>query len=654
MKHLTPTVGSRLTVRAVVVLTPLLLVLASGFASQPGQDAPEQAATELPVAHADCSVNLLRARPSGPALWHTISSVTERLAASSIDSNASSTTARRRGAAPPVLPPNFIQRRNFIDDEIFGKMAADGIRPTVLAPDEEFLRRVTLDLTGEIPDSDAVKAFLADKTSDKRDRVIDKLLASDAFVDRWTMWFGDLVQNVQAATNSREYYQGRNAYYNAIRASIKGDTPYDQMVREFLAGQGDNFLEGRANYVVRQMQPNGPIQDTYDNLATHSGEKFLGMPLQCLSCHSGARHLELVNGYLATRKRTDFWKLAAFFAQTNTTVISDPSLPNGTRKYNVGTNPTGSYRLNTTSGNKTPRQPASGEPSTVTPAFFLTGEVPAPSEPLREAYGRFVTTHAQFARASVNYLWKEIFHLGIVEPVDSFDLLRLDPTTLAPGSTLQPTHPRLLSLLADSFKKGSFSLRAILRTMVVSSTYQLSTRYTPEPWQERWTPYFARHLARRLPAEMMLDAIIRATGVPATFNVTGLGPVGKAMGLPDTTELGNSAPYGSFLNTFGRGNRDDEPRTEEGSIPQVLALLDDSLVTSRIRQSTTGSTVQNVLRTTSVPAEIVDALYLTTLSRHPSPAESAVAVAYLRSGDLARKTEDLDFALLNKLEFLFN
>src|SRR5205085_11662009 len=134
----------------------------------------------------------------------------------------------------------------------FNKMRQDGVVPTTVAGDEEFLRRVTLDLTGQIPDSATVQTFLADNGADKRARKIDQLLASDAFVDRWTMWFGDLVQNVQVSANVREFPQGRNAYYTFIHDSIQANKPYDQMVREILAAKGDSFANGGSDYWVRQ------------------------------------------------------------------------------------------------------------------------------------------------------------------------------------------------------------------------------------------------------------------------------------------------------------------------------------------------------------------------------------------------------------------
>ena len=288
--------------------------------------------------------------------------------AQSVAPQATATSSRRRSVGQPPPPKTELPVANFIDTWTGAKMKKDGIVPTAIAGDTEFLRRTYLDLTGTIPTSTEVQNFLADKTADKRARKIDELLATDAFVERWTMWFGDLVQNVQIANNSREYYLGRNVYYSWIRDSILSGKPYDQMVRELLAGEGMSFSTGVANYVVRQMQNNGPPQDTYDNLAAHSAEKFLGIPMLCISCHSGAGHLETVNWWLRNKTRTDFWKMAAFFARTTSRGqrYTDPNNPNQNLfQFSVENNNNGAYRLNTTDGNKSPRAPAQGEPNTV-------------------------------------------------------------------------------------------------------------------------------------------------------------------------------------------------------------------------------------------------------------------------------------------------
>lgn len=561
--------------------------------------------------------------------------------------------AGRRRAA--VQPPAVVVPKNFIDEEVFGKMKADGIRWTVPASDEEFLRRVHLDLTGQIPSAAKTKEFLADMRSDKRDRLVDELMGSEEFVDRWTVWFGDLVQNVQISSNINMGGMGRNAYYTFIRDSIRARKPYDQMVRELIAGGGGQNTSGPANYWVRQIQTNGPIHDTWDNLSAHTGEKFLGLPLNCLSCHNGVGHLEQVNTGLVRRTREDFWKNAAFFAQDYHRPQRDPAT-NRVEWFvepvvaGIPRVPRG-YVLNTTQGNKTPRQPVAGQSSTVEPAFFLSGAVPGEGETRRQAFARILTAHPQFARATANYIWKEIFGLGIVEPADSFDLLRQDPATLAPGATLQPTHPKLITRLAESFSGSGFDLRALLKTIVVSNTYQLSSTYTPGQWSETWTPYYARHYPRRMLAESVLDSIARATGIALPrMTLQGNLSVQRAMELPDPTEPRGA--LGQTLNAFGRGDRDGTERSREGSIVQALTMLNDSFVTTRVRNAG-NSTVQRTLTATRDPGTIADELYLATLSRWPTAEERATAVVQLSSGDIVRKTEDLQYALLNRLEFLY-
>jgi len=573
---------------------------------------------------------------SAPEIWHRLSAQAEAVAPSS---------TRRRVTNPPKGDP-FIAK-NFIDSEIFGKMVRDGIVWTSRSSDTEFLRRVTIDLTGEIPDAATVRAFVADQTADKRDRAIDRLLASDAFTDRWTMWFGDLVENVQTATNTNIGVASRNVYYKFIHDSIQQAKPYDQMVRELIAGVGDTTVKGESNYYNRDRQNNGPAQDTYDNLSASTGARFLAQPYQCVSCHNGLGHLEQVNTGLAKKLRYDFWQNAAFFAQVQFDRVANAA---GGTNQAINDNTTGAYRLNTTSGNKTPRQPVNGE-STIEPAFFLTKEKPASGEPRRLAYGRILTAHPQFARATVNYLWKELFGLGIVEPADSFDLLRQDPATLAAGATLQPTHPALLTQLASAFVSNRYDLRAMLKLMVSSNAYQLASRYTPGVWNESWVPYNARHYPHRLTAEEVVDAIARATNSMISIPVTSTAPATKAMQLPDTTEGGG---FRAFLNGFGRGNRDDQPRTADSSIVQALSLMNDPIVTNRVKAATANSTIANTLQASKDPGTIADTLYVATLGRYPSAAERGSAITYLRSGDLTRKTEDLQFALLNKLEFLFN
>lgn len=598
-------------------------------------------AADCPVGGKAVSPHLERER-----IHRTLAANAEAVAPSIV---TTATGGKSRSVGKPT-PPTLTRLpvANFIDTHIGAKLFANKIQHAAIAGDEEFLRRVTLDLTGAIPTAGDVQAFVADTAADKRAKKIDALLASDAFVDRWTMWFGDLVQNVQISSSSREYYLGRNAYYNWMRDAIRANKPYDQMVREVLAGEGDSFTTGVTNYIVRQIQNNGPPQDTLDNLAAHSVEKFLGMPALCISCHGGFAHLELVNWYLRGKTRDDFWKMAAFFSRTTlrTRPYNDPAFPNAqVAQYTVGVNPNGAYRLNTTDGNKSPRQPAPGQTPLVGPAFLTTGEQPREGEAYRVAYGRMLTADRQFARATANYLWKEMFGLAIVEPVNSFDLAKLAE---------QATHPELLEALAEEVIAKNYDLRGVLRTIASSNAYQLSAHYTPGNWNETWVPFFARRYPRRLHAEVLFDAITSATGIANNFPVQGMSAVTKAIQLPDPFEGGRRTAAGRFLDSFGRGNRDDVARTNDSSISQALALMNEPLITTRIKRATRGSTVERVLASTSDAGAIADQLYLATLSRKATADERQTAIAFLTSGTLADRTEDLHFVLLNSLEFSFN
>ncbi|HEY2091643.1 MAG TPA: DUF1549 domain-containing protein [Thermoanaerobaculia bacterium] len=591
------------------------------------------------------AVELLSPRVQQQAAYHQ-ASVTAELV-----------TGTRHRAVLPGGGNGPLPTVNFIDADLFDAMRTAGVQPTTLSSDAEFLRRISLDLTGQVPDSATVVAFINDKTADKRAKKIDELLASDAFVDRWTMWFGDLVQNVTVSNNAREFYLGRNAYYAFIKAEWKNGVPYDQLVRSVIAGKGDSFATGNANFVVRQLQNNGPIQDTYDNLATQSGERFLGMPLLCLSCHNGIGHLELVNQYLKTKNRSDLWGMSAFFSRTRAQgqKYTDPNNPNANlTKFIVSDNTTGSYQLNTDSGNKTPRQPLANGATVVNPTYMFTGETPRSGEAYRDAYGRMLTADRQFARAAVNYIWREMFGIAIVEPPNAFDLLRLDPNKLPAGQTLQPTNPKLLEDLTDSFIASGYNVRTLLRTISTSSSYQLSSYYTPTTWNEAWTTLYPRHYPHRLQAEMMLDAITKATNVPVSLNVNGLGAVTEAMQLPDTSEPGTRSQFGTFLDEFGRGDRDTTARSNDSSISQALSLLNNTIVTTRVKRNTANSTVSKILASTTDAGSIADQIYLATLSRYPTPTERTLAVNYLASGNLAQHSEDLQYALINQLEFLFD
>lgn len=386
----------------------------------------------------------------------------------------------------------------------------------------------------------------------------------------------------------------------------------------------------------------------------------------CTSCHNGQGHLDAINLWGSTVKRQDFWGMSAFYSRA--TAVRSGTM-NADYTYAVGERATGNYALNTTTGNKTDRTKAyytTTPPglTSINPAYLRTplapaGGAPGTGEGFRQSLGRLVTGDPQFARAAVNYLWKELFKAGIVEPADAFDPMRQDPGSPPPGAwSIQPTHPALLAKLAQDYAGHGYDLRYILGVMAKSSAYQLSSFYSGA-WSDAYAPYFARHFARRLTAEEMFDAITRATGVPASIPVSGGMPnVAWAMQLPDVQEPGRGSVIGNFLNTFLRADRDGDTRSNEFSISQALLMLNDTTVTNRIKSTAAGSTVRTLVQANASPAQIVSTLYLATLSRPPSAAELAAGIALFANppnGETkAQVAEDLQFALLNKLDFLYN
>jgi hypothetical protein len=627
--------------------------------------APPLSGTECPAAGAS--------EPGGRARRGEASGAAVAFAASHAPPGAAAEAAAsgRPSKAVPDAGPGAPQKRSrydgYVDEEIFGKMAADGVAPAPPASDAEFLRRVTLDLTGRIPDADTVRSFLADGTADKRNRMVETLLASDAFVDRWTFFYDELLRNTAFADSGRLFPQGRNALHAYFQEAVRSHKPWDVMARELIGGAGNNVSAPEANFAVRNLQTNGPAQDTYDNLAADTGRVFLGMgSVFCTSCHDGAGHLDLINLWGSTVRRQDFWGLSAFYSRTT---IRRVGTGNANTTWTVGERGSGNYNLDTTTGNKTDRTAAyytTTPPglTVVPPAYLKTpasplGGGPLPGEGYRAALGRLVTSDPQFARAAVNRLWKELFTLGIVEPADGFDPMRQDPQSPPPGEwTVQPTHPALLSKLAEDFAGHGYDLRQILRVMATSKAYQLSSFY-PGTWSEAWTPYFARHIPRRLTAEEVFDAVTTATGIPASIPVSGGAPsVSRALQLPDVVEPGGRSAVGNFLNTFLRGDRDTDARSNAFSISQALLLLNDVNVTSRIRATAPGSAVSRLIAANATPAEIVDSLFLSTLSRPPSGDEKTAALALFANPGAGQTkvsvAEDLQFSLLNKLDFVFD
>src|SRR6202011_3941166 len=202
-------------------------------------------------------------------------------------------------ATTPAAANAPIAHRNFIDDEIFNQIASAKVQPARLSTDAEFFRRINFDLTGRIPSADDVRAFAANTDAGKRDAVIEQLLNSAAFNDKWTLWLGDLLQNnvAQATAAVNRQIAGRNAFYGYIYWSVAGWKPLNLMAYESITGSGENFdfATGPANFILGGSVTGGPAQDSYDGMLVRSATSFLGMShYDCVLCHNGRGHLDQI------------------------------------------------------------------------------------------------------------------------------------------------------------------------------------------------------------------------------------------------------------------------------------------------------------------------------------------------------------------------
>jgi hypothetical protein len=243
---------------------------------------------------------------------------------------------------------------------------------------------------------------------------------------------------------------------------------------------------------------------------------------------------------------------------------------------------------------------------------------------------------------------------AFVSPAGSFDLARLDPARppAAPW-TIQPTNADLLNSLAAWFQQNKFDVRTLAKLITKSNAYQLSSVY-PGTWNVAYVPYYARKYVRRMSAEEIHDAIVKAAGVPANYTFAFLPPVQWAMQLPDTKEPIRAQAIVQFLNSFGRGDRDTSARRSDGSVSQTLNMMNNTFVMGRIHQANQGSTVSTLLAQNADAASIIRQLYLSTLSRPPTAAEIAMFTPTFQQQGTRVAAEGLQWILLNKLEFIFN
>ncbi|RLS51794.1 MAG: DUF1553 domain-containing protein [Planctomycetota bacterium] len=513
------------------------------------------------------------------------------------------------GAPVEQLPPS----NNFVDDLVFGNLKELGIPPSPVCDDATFLRRVTLDITGRLPTEEESAKFLANVAANKRDLVIDDLLKSpdyaDFFANKWTA----LLKNRRDdASDTISNF----AFHAWVRDSLLANKPYDQLVRELLAATGTVIGNPPVAWYKRVKEPKQQLEDV--------AQLFLGVRMQCAQCHHHP---------FERWSQDDYYSFAAFFSQVG-------RKPSATRGEDLIFHQRGVAQMaNMKTG--VPMKPAAlGDvipaiPPDVDPRLKLADWMSSPQNPF-------------FAKSAVNRYWKHFFQRGLIEPED--DIRDTNP----------PTNPELLAALEKHFIQSQFDLKELIRVITRSNAYQLSASPNSHNLVDRQN--YSRYYARRLQAEVLLDAIDRLSGTQTDF--ANLPPGTRAVSLPDNSYNRSS----QFLRVFGRPEAESVcecERVQTSSLAQSLYLVNSAELRSKLADGK--GRAERLAKEDRPAEEKIRELYRVAYSREPRSDELQHAIAFLTEPRLnaegkpldtaqaARENyQDLIWALTNTKEFLFN
>lgn len=481
---------------------------------------------------------------------------------------------------------------NRIDELIFARLGRLGIKPANLCSDAVFLRRVYLDVTGSLPTAEEAERFLSDPDARKRTVLIDRLLQSDSFADYQALKWSDLLR-VKAEFPINLWPNAAQAYHRWIRSRLKENLPYDRFARELLTESGSNFRVPQVNF-YRALQSREPRAIAQAVALTFMGERAEKWP---------EARLEGMAGFFSQigYKQTGEWKEEIVLFDAAKPAPAAMLLPDGTRVRNV------------------------------------------PGRDPREQFAEWLLRpgNAWFARTAVNRVWYWLLGRGIIhEPDDG-------------GPDNPPRDPELLAWLEKELVASHYDLRHVYRLILNSTTYQLSS--IPRTDRPEAAAEFAFYPLRRLEAEVLADALCSVTGtteqyssaVPEPYTVMPEGQ--RAVSLPD------GSVTSPFLELFGRAPRDTglaSERSNRTSAAQALHMLNSTHVQQKLRQ---GTVLRDILRNSANPRAAVTQLYLTILSRPPSPEEWKTIAAYPQSSGVKGREAmiDLAWALINTSEFLF-
>ena len=505
-----------------------------------------------------------------------------------------------------VLPKGAfarVPRYNFIDDLAYGHFQRAGLFPSELSTDAEFLRRAKLDALGLLPTPDEVRGFLTDTAPDKRRRLVTRILDDPAYADYWANKWADLVRPNSDRVGVKSVF----TLDQWLRSSFRENKPYDQFVREILLADGINHRDGPAVIYRDRREP--------PELATMFSQLFLGTRMECAKCHHHPNE---------KWSQEDFYQFAAFFGSV--------------KRKGAGLSPPISAGRETfyfAPGGKV-KHPVTDETMIPKPLDAAVASYDDAVDP-RRVLGDWLTSSENpfFAKAAVNRVWANFFGRGLVEPVDDFRIS--NPCV----------NPELLDALARNFVEKRYDLKQLMRTIMESRLYQLSSR--PNASNLADTKSFSRSYRRRLPAEVLLDAVNDATGMSSSFSAM---PVGARAIQTWSFKIDSH-----FMDAFGRPNSSSDCPCERDthlSVVQSLHLMNAKDIQAKLANQ--NGRARQLADSSRSPRDIVEELYLATVSRFPNSEELDVALRAFNAEGATRRTatEDVFWALLNSAEFVLN
>lgn len=486
---------------------------------------------------------------------------------------------------------------NEIDRLVFGQLKKLGIQPANVCSEAVFIRRAYLDVIGTLPTAKEVIAYLKDQNPKKREALIDALLKRDEFTDYWTMKWCELLR-VKAEFPINLWPNAVQGYHRWIHTSIENDLPYNQFVRELLTANGSNFRVGPVNFyrAVPSREPAGLAQAV---ALTFMGERVANWPKEKLTGMAG---------FFAqlSYKSTQEWKeeivyFDLFKTNDQGVVTRSAVFPDGKKVEFF----------------------EDRDPRVLFADWLISSKNP------------------YFSQNIVNRLWAWLLGRGIIH----------EPDDIRPDNP--PSNPALLAYLQNELVAAKWDLKHIYRLILTSRTYQLSS--VAKERSPAAAANFAYYPLRRLDAEVLIDALNQITGTTEKYSSAIPEPFTFIPEDQRSVELPDGSITSSFLEQFGRPERDtglESERNNRITSDQRLHLLNSSHVQRKLEQ---GPKMQYLLRNTSAPREIIYGLYLMILSRYPTEQEMQGVLTYSQNSGVKGREAALDiaWALINSDEFLY-